>query len=296
MLKKAANCVLGSNQSSTYPYGKGRVLARLGRADVIRYASGFVSPAALLDSFFEHALARFCLIIITIAFSLGLSATSQAEVIREGPRGCKAVALTFDMCPVREGSGYDEPLVRTLIEKRIPATFFLSGRWIMKHDAEVKALLGVPFFEVGTHGHVHAHLPELDEEQQRREILGPVTMLRSTYGRTVRLFRPPYGEYNEATIHLAEILGLRFILWNVVSGDPDSHLSEAEIVRTIKSRARSGNIIVMHANGKGRHTRAVVDDLYDDMIVRQEYQAVTISALLNECVSPHAYDGRSSDH
>ncbi|MDQ6735850.1 MAG: polysaccharide deacetylase family protein [Nitrospirota bacterium] len=222
--------------------------------------------------------------------------TTFAEVIREGPRGCKTVALTFDMCPVREGSGYDEPLVRTLIEKHIPATFFLSGRWMAKHDAEVRELLAVPFFEVGTHGHVHAHLPELDEEQQRREILEPVTMLRSKYGRTVRLFRPPYGEYNETTIHLAEILRLRFILWNVVSGDPDSHLSEAEILHTVKSRVRRGSIVVMHANGKGRHTREVVGDLYEDLIVRQGYQPVTISTLLNECVSPHAHDGRSSHH
>ena len=224
------------------------------------------------------------------------SGWGNAEVIRGGSRDCKAVALTFDMCPVRAGSGYDESLVRTLMEKQIPATFFLSGRWMAKHDAEVRALLAVPFFEIGTHGQVHAHLPDLDESQQRREILEPVTLLRTRYGLSAPLFRPPYGEYNEATVSLAKALDLRFILWNVVSGDPDSHLSEAEIVRTIKSRARSGNIIVMHANGKGRHTRAVVDDLYDDMIVRQEYQAVTISALLNECVSPHAYDGRSSDH
>jgi peptidoglycan/xylan/chitin deacetylase (PgdA/CDA1 family) len=200
------------------------------------------------------------------------------------------------MCPVREGNGYDEPLVRTLIEKQIPATFFLSGRWIVEHDAEVKDLLAVPFFEVGTHGHVHAHLSELDEGQQRREILEPVTMLRTKYGRTVPLFRPPYGEYNETTIHVAEALGLRFILWNVVSGDPDVRLSETDIFHAVKSRVRSGSIVVMHANGKGRHTREVVEDLYEDLIVRQGYQPVTISALLNECALPRAHDGRSSDH
>jgi len=282
MLKKAPNYVLGSKQSSTYPRG---------------YASGCFSPAALLDSLFEHALGRFCLVIaMTIAPGLGLTSNGSAEVIREGPKTCKAVALTFDMCPVREGSGYDEPLVRTLIEKKIPATFFLSGRWIVKHDAEVKGLLAVPFFEIGTHGQVHAHLPELDETQQRREILEPVTLLRTKYGRTAPLFRPPYGEYNEATIHLAEVLGLRFILWNVVSGDPDSRLSEAEIAHTVKSRVRSGSIVVMHANGKGRHTQEVVDDLYDDVIVRQGYQPVTISTLLNECASPSSHDGRASHH
>jgi peptidoglycan/xylan/chitin deacetylase (PgdA/CDA1 family) len=238
----------------------------------------------------------FTIILIIGYGSSSPTSASSAEVIREGPLGCKAVALTFDMCPVREGSGYDEPLVRTLIEKQIPATFFLSGRWIAKHDAEVKELLAVPFFEVGTHGHVHAHLPELDEKQQRREILEPVTMLRTKYGRTVPLFRPPYGEYNEATIHLAQILGLRFILWNVVSGDPDSHLSEADIFHTVKSRAQSGSIVVMHANGKGRHTREVVGDLYEDLIVRQGYQPVTVSTLLNECSPPPSHDGRSSHH
>jgi hypothetical protein len=39
MLKKPASFVLGSSKSSTYPRG---------------YASGFDSPAALLDGIFEH--------------------------------------------------------------------------------------------------------------------------------------------------------------------------------------------------------------------------------------------------
>jgi hypothetical protein len=39
MLKKSASFVLGSSKSSTYPRG---------------YASGFDSPAALLDELFEH--------------------------------------------------------------------------------------------------------------------------------------------------------------------------------------------------------------------------------------------------
>ena len=188
----------------------------------------------------------------------GASRFSAAEVIRSGSRACKAIALTFDLCPVREGRGYDEPLVRMLIEKQIPATFFLSGRWMARHEAEVQALLAVPFFEVGTHGQIHAHLPELDVEHQRWEIQGPVTLLRTRSGRRATLFRPPYGEYNDATVSLAKTLGLRFILWNIVSGDPDPQLSKEQILHTVKSRARNGSIVVLHANGKGRHTREVV--------------------------------------
>ena len=47
MLKKSASFVLGSSKSSTYPRG---------------YASGFDSPAALLDELFEHPAGVFSLL------------------------------------------------------------------------------------------------------------------------------------------------------------------------------------------------------------------------------------------
>src|SRR6266540_6599816 len=79
-----------------------------------------------------------------------LSGDGAAQVIRSGAPSCQAVALTFDLCPVRQGTGYDAELIDYLIGHKIPATFFASGRWIGKHDAEMKKLLSVPFFEVGT--------------------------------------------------------------------------------------------------------------------------------------------------
>ena len=45
MLKNPASCVLGSPKSSTYSRG---------------YASGFDSPAALLDELFEHPANTLC--------------------------------------------------------------------------------------------------------------------------------------------------------------------------------------------------------------------------------------------
>ena len=81
-----------------------------------------------------------------------------------------------------------------------------------------------------------------------------------------------------------------------MSGDPDLHLSESDIVQAVKSRVRNGSIVVLHANGKGRHTRAVVEDLYEDLIVRQGYRAVTVSALLDECTATDTHDRRASSH
>jgi len=207
----------------------------------------------------------------------------HAQVIRSGDRSCQAVALTFDLCPVRKGSGYDQALVQLLVERHIPATFFMSGRWMASHETEVQALMGVPFFDLGTHGQVHAHLPLLDEEHQRIEIERAAAMLETAYHRPTLLFRPPYGEYDDTTVELVRSLGLRLILWSVVSGDPDPGLTREAIEERLARSVRGGSIIVFHANGKGRHTQAVVDSLTTDLLPSRGLKAVTVTELLDHC-------------
>ncbi len=204
-----------------------------------------------------------------------------AQVIKSGPPTCPGVALTFDLCPVRKGSGYDQPLMDYLITHRIPATFFMSGKWMAKHEAEVDRLLGMGFFEVGTHGEVHAHLPVHDAEEQRTEILGPVKRLREHSAHEATLFRPPYGEYNDVTVAVVNMLGLRFVQWNIESGDPDPTASAEQILARVAARAKPGSIIIFHANGKGTHTRRVIEQLTSDILPRKRLQPMTVSELLN---------------
>jgi peptidoglycan/xylan/chitin deacetylase (PgdA/CDA1 family) len=203
-----------------------------------------------------------------------------AQVIKSGPASCPGVALTFDLCPVRGGSGYDQALIDYLIEHQIPATFFLSGKWIAKHDEQVKTLLQTPFFELGTHGDIHAHLPLHTAEEQKQEILGPVRLVKAKYGQQTSLFRPPYGEYNDETVQMVNALGLKFILWNVVSGDPDPTLSATQIEDRLAKRTRNGSIIVMHANGRGKHTREVVEHLYEHLLPQRHLKPMTVSDVL----------------
>ncbi len=209
------------------------------------------------------------------------SGDGVAQVIRGGAPSCRAVALTFDLCPVRQGTGYDTDLIDYLIEHKIPATFFASGRWIQKHDAEMKLLLAVPFFEMGTHGQVLAHLATLDEGQQRTEIIGAVDLVNARYGVRAPLFRPPYGEFNDVTVEVVKTLGLQFILWNVVSGDPDPSLSSDKMLAHLTASTRGGSLIVFHANGKGVHTREVVEALARDVFPSRSLRPVTVTDLLS---------------
>jgi len=212
-------------------------------------------------------------------------ATSRAQVIQSGPPACPNIALTFDLCPVRNGTGYDKTLVDYLIEQKIPATFFMSGRWMARHDPEVKQLLGIGFFEVGTHGEVHAHLPMHNADEQRKEILGPVKLFSERYAHEAVLFRPPYGEYDSVTVDVVRALGLRFVHWSIESGDPDPTLSADQILARIERRAKPGSIVVLHANGKGKQTRQVIERLTGEVLPRKGLKPATVSELLS-CTQP----------
>lgn len=219
-------------------------------------------------------------LVLIMLLATVLPPLAQAQVIKSGPASCPGVALTFDLCPVWKGTGYDQALIDYLIEQKIPATFFMSGKWMARHEQQVQALLQVPFFEVGTHGDVHAHLPLHSAEEQKQEILGPVRLLKTKYNHNATLFRPPYGEFNDDTVNVVRALGLQFILWNVVSGDPDQTITASQIEDRLKRFVRNGSVIVMHANGKGKHTHEVVQDLHDHLLPERNLTPMTMSDLI----------------
>lgn len=219
--------------------------------------------------------------ILTTALGTVAAPAAQSQVIKSGPSSCPGIALTFDLCPVRKGSGFDQALVDYLVAHHIPATFFMSGKWITAHEEQVDRLLEIGFFEVGTHGDIHAHLPMQNAAEQEQEIRGPVTLLQEHYAHEAVLFRPPYGEYNQTTVDVVKALGLRFIQWNIESGDPDPALSTEQILARVSKRAKPGSIVVFHANGKGRQTRSVIERLTLEVLPHKGLTPMTVSGLLN---------------
>ena len=156
-------------------------------------------------------------------------------------------------------SGIDHDLIEFLITHRVPATFFMSGKWIDEHDAAVKQLLAVPYFEVGTHGKsMPICLSTVPASSNMNSDTGHP--LKGKYGRATTLFRPPYGEFDDVTVQICEVAGatVHFVEHRV--GDPDPALSADHLLRRLEQRIKPGSVIVLHANGKGKHTRAVTEE------------------------------------
>lgn len=169
-------------------------------------------------------------------------------------RSRRIVALTFDACQTRKPAGYDAKIIAILESTHTPATLMLGGRWMETHPAATTALGRNPLFEIGNHSYLHPHMTKISEAQMEQELLKTQADQIQYTGRQGDLFRPPYGEYNPLLLKTAAKLGLHTITWEVVSGDPDPHVTAKDIIREILRRTRPGSIIIMHMNGRGWHT------------------------------------------
>ncbi len=214
-----------------------------------------------------------------LLLALLCTASSSGDAVCHGPRGRRLVALTFDACQTRKATGYDAKIVRILRDTRTPATFFLGGRWMETHVEATKELAREPLFELGNHSYLHPHLRDLTDEQVRSELTKTQAILSRLTGRQGRLFRAPYGEYDERVLRIAAELGLVTVQWEVVSGDPDRGATADRLVRAVVPRCQNGSIIIMHANGRGWHTAEALPEIIR-RLKEAGYQFVTVSDLL----------------
>lgn len=211
--------------------------------------------------------------------------------------GAKKIALTFDLCEGSgERAGYDGRIVDYLRGNRIPATFFMGGKWARSHRTRALQLIADELFEVGNHSFSHAHPGKLDEAGLKAEILGAERELSSLRAELVKtgcgpagtgaegaspppLFRFPYGEATEKALKFVNDSGLAAIQWNVAPGDPAKGLTPERLAEEILRKVRPGSIVVLHANGKGEKTAGALAIAAPEL-VRRGYELVTVGELL----------------
>jgi peptidoglycan-N-acetylglucosamine deacetylase len=213
--------------------------------------------------------------------SLFLIQTNQSSTISlfHGSRKVNKIALTFDACPSSTHGGYDDQVVRTLVDSNVSATFFLSGRWILKHKLETKHLSSIPFFEIGNHSYNHPHCLNIQDDSIRKELQLTEKVLTNITGISLKLFRPPFGEIDARIECIAQELGFNTIMFDVASGDPDSTITKGRLVKYVCTRAKNGSIIIMHVNGRGWHTAEALPEIIQ-ALRKKGFVFVKVSDLL----------------
>ena len=232
----------------------------------------------------RHVLTALAFLLIPLPIQAQVSAHAPPlppvapQVITHGNRASKTIALTFDACQTRKMAGYDAKIIAILRETHTPATLVLGGRWMETHPAATRDLAADPLFEIGNHSYLHPHMTTLTPARMRQELQETQDVQYRLTGRQGIIFRPPYGEYNPTLVAQAAQLGLKTLTWEVVTGDPDPHITAPSIIKTVLTRAKPGSVVIMHMNGRGWHTAEALPAVIRGLRKRG-YRFVTVSQL-----------------
>jgi polysaccharide deacetylase family sporulation protein PdaB len=195
----------------------------------------------------------FLMIIVTVLLAVNINGSVMASVFfgkvdRKLPIYSvsteeKKVAISFDAA---WGADKTEGILELLEEYDVQATFFLVGFWVEEYPDKVKAI-DEKGHEIGTHSNTHPDMALLDEQAVKDELSLSMEKITKVTGKEVKLFRPPYGSYNDNLITVADNLGLKTIQWDTDSLDWKG-LSATNIANRVVQKVKNGSIILMHNN------------------------------------------------
>lgn len=201
-------------------------------------------------------------------------ALARTPFVRKGGTERREVALTFD-----DGPGVDTDQLLGLLERlRVPATFFMLGRNVQEFPQTTRRLVdsGYP---INVHTMEHPNLAQLSAKDQRAQIEGAARVIEGFGSPYPRLFRPPYGAYNQTTHDVLGRLRMLSVLWSVDSQDYTKP-GVGQIVQSVVSAIHPGAIVLMHDGGGDRsQTIAAVARIVPELR-RQGYRFVTVPRML----------------
>ncbi|MDM4720510.1 polysaccharide deacetylase family protein [Micromonospora sp. WMMA1363] len=187
---------------------------------------------------------------------------TQPPVVDHGPRTGNKVALTFDAdmtdamrYQLRSGAvrSYANLRIIDLLEReRVPATFFLTGKWVEQYPQVTRRLAANPRFELANHTYGHLAftpdcygLPRLPRQQMTADVDRTFEVVTPYGGRQTRYFRFPGLCHDRAALAALAPLGVTVVDGDVVSGDPFA-TSWRPIVRAVLDGVRPGSVVVLH--------------------------------------------------
>jgi peptidoglycan/xylan/chitin deacetylase (PgdA/CDA1 family) len=181
-----------------------------------------------------------------------------------GGRPQPHVALTLDACSGKA----DQRIFKALVDNRIPATVFVTARWLRRNGDTVKMMLSHPdLFQIENHGARHVPAVSVPSkiygiatagspEAVKAEVEGGKAAVIAATGRAPQWFRGATGRYDSAA--MAEIRGMgEAIAGYSIRADDGASLPAAGVVKRI-SAAKDGDVIIAHVNQPNRPSGAGV--------------------------------------
>jgi peptidoglycan/xylan/chitin deacetylase (PgdA/CDA1 family) len=178
--------------------------------------------------------------------------------VEPGATGGPRVALTFDACMGRT----DMRILNALIDNHLPATIFVTERWIRSNRGAFETMMKHPdLFEIEDHGAMH--VPAVDRpmriygikaagsaEAVRAEVAGGADAILEASGRHAGWFRGATAKYTPSAIAEIRGMGLQIAGYSL-NGDGGATFS-AHLAEKSVEAAKDGDVVIAHINQPGR--------------------------------------------
>ncbi|WP_157357356.1 polysaccharide deacetylase family protein [Amycolatopsis nigrescens] len=159
----------------------------------------------------------------------------QIPVVRRIRTDKPYVFITID-----DGAVKDPDALRLIQQSDARPVLFLNQQYVSGHEDYFKSILDNTGAVLGDHTVDHPNLRGKPYEVQRKEICEDADDFGRELGTRPALFRPPFGNYDPATLRAAAACGMRAaVLWSASVNDGQVQFQQGD-------RLRPGDIVLMH--------------------------------------------------
>jgi peptidoglycan/xylan/chitin deacetylase (PgdA/CDA1 family) len=176
--------------------------------------------------------------------------TGLSTIVEGGANGRLEVALTFD---AGADTGYGAEILDLLRDEGIPATFGMTGLWaqanpdlVQRMVAEGHQLINHTWDHASLTG-ANTGLPPMTPEQVTQQLADTEAVVRDLTGYEMRpYFRPPYGDYDEASLRYLYDNGYYLSIWWTCDSHGWAGWGSQEIIDYCTTNIRPHEILLLH--------------------------------------------------
>ena len=195
---------------------------------------------------------------VSVLMSTAASASSRDVELKlriaSPPPGPRVVALTFDAC----SGAVDLRILNVLIEHSIPATLFVTHRWLKHNPGAITLLMAHPeLFQIENHGDQHVpaitDIPSLyglktagSLASVKQEVDGGAAAVLLATGKSPHWFRGATAVYSRDALDSIRAEGYSIAGFSL-NADMGASLPAATVAKRIAA-AKSGDVIIAHIN------------------------------------------------
>jgi peptidoglycan/xylan/chitin deacetylase (PgdA/CDA1 family) len=154
--------------------------------------------------------------------------------------GKPAIYLSFDDGPHPEITPW---VLEQLQTHQAQASFFCLGKNLSSFPTVHQASLTLGH-ALGNHTEAHANAWKIPWPEYLEQVLQCKHKLNS------HLFRPPYGKIWPWQVYKLQTLGLKTVLWDVLSADFDLKINAKDCIQAMLRHTKPGSIVVFHDSEK----------------------------------------------